>query len=68
MGTGNIIAGNSRDPRYSRSLEQVTDIDLTGDDSSVLSWSIIAMSGSESVGITGTGEINASSIGTMRLR
>lgn len=70
VGTGNIIGTQkSRDPRYPGSLEQVTHIDLVwAVDSTNLSWSIIAMTESGSVGITGTGEINASSIGTMRMR
>lgn len=69
VGTGNVIGGNSRDPWYSGASEQVTQIDLVGSvNSSNLSWSIIAMSGSESVGITGTGEITTTSLSTMRLR
>lgn len=69
VGSGNIIGTQkSREPNYTWSVEQVKDITLNSTDPSTLSWSIIAMSGSESVGITGTGEINASSLATLRMR
>ncbi|MBP6981183.1 hypothetical protein KBB25_00190 [Candidatus Gracilibacteria bacterium] len=69
VGSGNIIGTQkSREPNYPGSVEQVKDITLNSIDPSTLSWSIIAMSGSESVGITGTGLIDGTEVATMRLR
>jgi hypothetical protein len=33
-----------------------------------LSWSIVAQSGSENISLSGTGEINGSEMGTMRIQ
>ncbi|MDD2693349.1 MAG: hypothetical protein PHY14_00275 [Candidatus Gracilibacteria bacterium] len=70
-GTGNIITGASRslDPRNNSMTEGISTLSLTSTgDISALSWSIVAMSGSENISLAGTGTIVTDTIGTVRLR
>lgn len=71
VGTGNIIAGSSSsiDPRNSSTTEKISTLSLTSTgDISGISWSIVAMSGTENIGVAGTGIITSNTIGTVRLR
>lgn len=71
VGTGNIIAGSSSsiDPRNSSITEKISTLSLTSTgDISGISWSIVAMSGTENIGVAGTGIIASNTIGTVRLR
>lgn len=57
-------SGKSKNPQFNTWTKIVQDLSVTwvGD----LSWTIVAMSGSESVGITGSGDIGTTSIWTFR--
>lgn len=77
IGTGSIIPGgvNSLDPRESGAKEKIRELtlDIMPDSSGniasphSLSWSIIALSGSN-IGISGTGEVDRMTSGNIRLR
>lgn len=57
-------SGKSKNPQFNAGTSIVQWLEINGLDN--LSWTIVAMSGSESVGITGSGNIDANKIGTIR--
>ncbi len=73
-GTGNILAGSraSVDPRYTDMIQKIWDLQIQSVWAMTLnslSWSIVALSGSENIGITGTGGIDSiATLWIMRLR
>ncbi len=67
VGNGDILSNNSKNPSFNSGITQISQLQLQTT-SSDISWSIVAMSGSENISIAGTGEINNATIGTMRLR
>lgn len=56
----------SRNPGYNPGVNKTTGLVVTG--LTNLSWTIVAMNGSENVGVTGEGDITASKLGTLRIR
>jgi hypothetical protein len=77
IGTGSVIPGatSSLDPRESAVKEKIGELsldiipDMSGNTASTdsLSWSIIALSGSN-ISLSGTGEVNGLTSGNIRLR
>ncbi len=61
------LTGTSKDPRYSPWVSRATALTLETNWADI-SWSIVAMSGSESVSLAWSGKIDGSEIGKMRLR
>lgn len=61
------LTGTSKDPRYSPWVNRATTLTLDTNWADI-SWSIVAMSGSESVSLAWSGEIDGNEAGTMRLR
>ncbi len=68
VGTGELLSstGQSRNPVFSEEISQVTQLELSN--AMNLSWSIMAMSGSQSLSLSGTGNINPASNGIISLR
>jgi hypothetical protein len=59
------LSGLSKNPNPSTTIQKVQNlsVDLWG-----LSWTIVAMSGSESIGLTGSGHINTTTDGITRYK
>lgn len=66
--TGWYISWVSKNPNPESWVQKVTGLEISGLtlSPSNLSWTIVAMSGSESVGLTGSGDITASKQGIIR--
>ena len=68
VGSGNTLSpGNSKNPSFSTIVTKTTGLQITGANTDI-SWSIVAMSGSENVSLAGNGNIGTNEVGTMRLR
>lgn len=63
-----LIAGSntSKKPEYNQGVAKVKEFSITGN--AGMNWTIIAQSGSESIGLNGIGEIQTTSLGTLRQR
>ena len=65
-GTGTILSGLSKNPSHETGTENTRELNIS--DIVLLSWTITAMSGSESVAITGVGDISSSTSGNIRIK
>ncbi len=69
VGTGSTITGSvsSIDPNNSRHISHIRELTLAiGANPENISWNIIALSGSENIGLSGTGEIHLLTSGLIR--
>ncbi len=67
VGSADLISTHSRNPSFSTGVTRTTGLQITWADANI-SWSIVAMSGSENVSLAGNGNIGTNEVGTMRLR
>jgi hypothetical protein len=65
-GTGTALTRFSKIPSYETGAQNTTGLNVSG--LSELSWTITAMSGSESVAITGVGNIDSTTSGNIRIK
>lgn len=68
VGNGDtLVPGSSKDPSFNSGIIKTSNLKLETSGSNI-SWSIVAMSGSENVSLAGSGNISGNEVGTMRLR
>lgn len=66
VGTGTILSGFSKNPNYETGVDNTRGLNISG--ISGLSWAITAMSGSESIAITGVGDIGDTTLWKIRVK
>lgn len=70
VASGSEIGVTSKDPAYNTGIVNTTWLNISWLTvwGTSLSWTIVAMSGSESIAITGVGDIDAASVWTIRVK
>ncbi len=70
VGDDTLLSGKSKNPSFSTNIVKSNGLKLSrvDNDENTISWSIVAMSGSENISLAGSGKIDGNERGTMRLR